>query len=127
MLKIINIEDSPIKHVKISNVLNMCGLNEINIDWATNLEDGINMIKEQGETYDLIITDMWFPIRKGENDIEAGDLLIQKSIEENWNIPILLISTVPYVYPEILGTVRYGEDYFWEEELISIVKKCFRN
>lgn len=125
-MKIINIDDSPFKHVNICNVLKNCGLGVVDIEWATNLEKGIEMICEQEESYDLIITDMWYPEKEGGENVESGAALIKKAIEEKWNIPIILVSTVPYVYSEILGTVRYGDELFWEDELMKLVKRQFK-
>ena len=60
-MRVLNFEDTPIKHRAIRNVLESCRVYDV--DCVRNLEDGIIMYMEalsSGKPYDLIITDMWF-------------------------------------------------------------------
>ena len=124
-MRVINFEDNAVKHIAICKILNSCGVTQEDIVWVRNLEAGINMVEESIETgnlFDLIITDMWYPAKEFGGDNESGDALIEKSKAEKWNIPIILLSTIKYYYPEILGALQYSELENWEHELESLIK-----
>ena len=120
---VLNIEDNAIKHRDICKVLEDCGEREVG--WVKNLEDGMNRLKQavrQTRPYDLIITDMYYPLTAGGKEMEAGELLIQRVAEMGLDIPIILCSSVNYRIPEILGTVHYAEHVDWEDDLRKLVK-----
>ncbi len=64
-LKILHLEDNAMKQTAIARVLHdVC---EAEIDWVTDVASGmkkIEEIKEQGDMYDLAITDMQYPLKK---------------------------------------------------------------
>lgn len=123
---ILNIEDDLYKHHDICMALRRGGFSDLQIDCEDNLKDGINRIKKQnesGKSYDLIITDMWYPECMGEPEKESGVKLINVVKENSWNIPVILCSSVRYKTSCILGCVHYSENEDWESEIIRLAKQ----
>ncbi len=120
-MKILNIEDTATKHAAICKVLRKAGITDM--DWAKNLEDGLEMLREYARDYDLVITDMYYPLKSGDKPEEAGELLINKMKELQLSIPIIVCSSVRYNYGDILGNVFYSETSDWEGKLLELVKK----
>lgn len=126
MLYVLNLEDNMFKHHKICDVLKSSGFGRVEIDNARNLEAGLEMIQsgfDNGRPYDLIVTDMWYPERMGSGDAASGEVFINRAKENGWDIPIILCSSVNYLYPGILGSLHYSENEDWEGELIRLVRK----
>jgi len=124
-MNILNFEDNVIKHHDIRQALENGRIGSFTMDRADNLQEGLKLLeekKEQQTPYDLVITDMWYPERRGEKDTNCGEKLIQLAQENGWNIPIILCSSISYRIPEILGTVYYSENEDWERELVCMVK-----
>ncbi len=124
-MKVLNIEDSPFKHYDVSKVVLSCTKAEI--DWSTNLRDGLEKIQyalDQWQPYDLIITDMFYPLKPGQRDEEAGKILIQNVMDQGLTTPIILCSTVKYDFPEILGCIHYSDLADWESDLKKLVEKA---
>lgn len=122
---ILNLEDNVFKHHDIRKAIERAPFQNLVIDCAGNLKDGIEMIKKQNELekpYDLIITDMWYPEKAGEKDTESGEKLIQTVKEQGWNIPIILCSSVYCRFPGILGSIHYSENEDWENEMINLIR-----
>ena len=78
-MKVLNFEDSVYKANAIRKVLNQCGVAKIEL--VSNVEDGLQMLKnaeDTGDPFDLIITDMHYPMKQGAvSDTEAGEKLVQ--------------------------------------------------
>lgn len=72
-MKVLNFEDSVYKANAIRKVLNQCGVAKIEL--VSNVEDGLQMLKnaeDTGDPFDLIITDMHYPMKQGAvSDTEA--------------------------------------------------------
>lgn len=122
---ILNLEDDFFKHHDICKAIENGTFNNIKIDCIGNLEEGINAIEnmlEMGKTYDLIITDMWYPKMPGGVETNAGEMLINIAKDNGWNIPIILCSSVDYRIPGILGSVHYSENSDWERELVTLIR-----
>ena len=74
-MKVLNFEDSVYKANAIRKILgNRCGV--ASVEQVSNVEDGLKMLKDAenaGEPFNLIITDMHFPMRSGAiSDTEAA-------------------------------------------------------
>lgn len=115
-MNILNLEDDIIKHNAIKKVILSCV--NAKIDNARNLEDGLDLLKNN--EYDLIITDMWYPLRKGEKDSESGEKLVRLIKEENLNIPIIICSSIQYRF-NTYGCIKYSEHTNWEDELRNLI------
>ena len=125
-MRVINLEDDPIKHRKICNELEKNRIKDENIDWVTNLEDGIAKIQEaieSGNPYDVAITDMYYPERPGSSEMPSGEIFIAKTEELGIDIPIILISSQNLRFPGILGTVYFSENNDWEDDFRKLVGK----
>ena len=126
ILYILNLEDNVFKHHDICRVIEMGSFKNVKIDWVRNLTEGLNKIEEMNNNntpYDVIITDMWYPLNDGGNDNNSGEMLISKSEELGWNIPIILCSTIRYRYSQILGEVYYSKNSNGEWELIDFLRQ----
>lgn len=122
-MRILHIEDNAIKHSSIVRVIKEC--TQCEIDWERYLIDGKKKIAasiESGNPYDLIISDMWYPQMSGEKEVESGKFLIEYIREKQYNIPIIICSSVIYKIPGIYGTVYYSEKEDWELQLSCLIK-----
>lgn len=107
--RVINIEDTIMKHAAIARSLKKAGIAEI--DLATNAENGLRMIDvaiKEGKEYDLLITDMHFGVN-GQDRQDAGLYVIEELKKANIDIPIVVCSSVRYRIPEILDCIYYNE------------------
>ncbi len=110
-MRVLNFEDSIMKHMEIRRALEKCGAKTV--DYINNQQEGLQKLKETLGTecqYDLIVTDMHYPIEKGMiADTEAGFKLLEKLKEEQIEIPVIICSSLRFQVPEILGTVWYNK------------------
>lgn len=116
-MNILNIEDTAIKHNDICKVLRE--KETINIDWVKNLEDALEKIEKN--SYDLIITDMYYPLVRGGAEEEAGMKLIEELQQLHIRTPIIVCSSVKLKISEVLGTICYSKESNWEDELREMV------
>lgn len=78
-MRVINFEDKVLKHSDISRKMKQFGVTEV--AWAKNVEEGLEMIKNADTPYNLVISDMRFPMKPGEGeDLEAGLKLVMYSV-----------------------------------------------
>lgn len=123
---ILNLEDNVFKYYNICRAIERGSFADLKIDHIEDLEGGISKIEESidnGKSYDVIITDMWYPKKTGGGDANSGEELIKIIKEKGWNIPIILCSSVNYCYPGIAGSVHYSENKDWESELVRLIKE----
>ena len=118
-MKVLNFEDSVYKANAIQKILgNRCGV--ASVEQVSNVEDGLKMLKDAenaGEPFNLIITDMHFPMRSGAiSDTEAGEKLVQILQEQGNQTKII-------VCPGVYGCIWYSEISDWEEELCDLVRE----
>ena len=95
-MKVLNFEDSVYKANAIRKILdNRCGVESV--EQVSNVEDGLKMLKDAenaGEPFNLIITDMHFPMRSGAiSDTEAGEKLVQILQEQGNQTNIIVCSS----------------------------------
>ena len=123
-MKVLNFEDSVYKANAIRKILgNRCGV--ASVEQVSNVEDGLKMLKDAenaGEPFDLIITDMHFPMRSGAiSDTEAGEKLVQ--ILQERGIDVLYTRTTDIYespYQKAMEANEAGVDFF-----ISIHRNSF--
>ena len=107
--KVLNIEDLPSKHVAVRRALERCGVPYI--DHAETAVDGLDMIEAaiaEGRPYDLVVTDMYFPMTKGGMEVQAGMYVIEELDARGINVPIVVCSSARMVIPEIVGCIHYN-------------------
>lgn len=123
--RILNIEDDVLKHCEINRALEWNGFPKA--EFATTAEKGIEMIETaiaEGVPYELLITDMHFPVN-GENNHKAGIYVIDELKRKNIFIPTIVCSSVRYNIPEIVGCIFYnrGRDLDWDfREILNNLK-----
>lgn len=123
-LRIIQLEDSVMKHSAISRVIK--NVVPAEIDWVTDMYSGIKKIDEayrSGIPYDLAITDMHYPLSPGgEADWEVGDIFVDIIGTKYLNPPIVICSTHNRKNPYAYDCVWYNDNYDWERRISDIVK-----
>jgi DNA-binding response OmpR family regulator len=113
-MRILNVEDEVFKHRKIMNVIERTGRHEV--VWAKNYEQAMEELKQP---FDLIITDMNYPLEKGGDCApDAGE----KLLDEVTGTPIIVCSSVNYKYPKAYGCVWYSDIGDWETELGELIR-----
>ena len=128
-MKDLNFEDNIYKANAIRKVLfNRCGVTAVEL--VSNVEDGLQMLEEAesaGEPFDLIITDMHFPMRSGAvSDTEAGEKLVQILQEQGNRTNIIVCSSRNMKLLGVYGCIWYSKISDWEEELYDLVKTMER-
>ena len=107
--KVLNFEDLPSKHVAVRRALERCGVP--NIDHADNAVEGLDMIEAaiaEGNPYDLIVSDMYFPVSKGGMEVPSGMYVIEELQARGIEVPIIVCSSARLVIPEIVGCIHYS-------------------
>ena len=128
-MKVLNFEDSVYKANAIRKVLNQCGVAKIEL--VSNVEDGLQMLKnaeDTGDPFDLIITDMHYPMKQGAvSDTEAGEKLVQLLQEQGKQTKVIVCSSRNMKLPGVYGCIWYSEISDWEEELCDLVREMEKN
>ena len=120
--KILLVEDNIYKAVDIKRALGACGT--MNITHVGFFEDALEKLEEDA-TFDLIITDMCYPLYRGEDtDDEAGFKLIEYLKTMQYEIPVVICSTSNYENVEmIFGAVWYSELNDIKRDFKRIIEK----
>lgn len=114
--RVLNIEDDILKHCEINRALDWNGYPQAEL--ATTAEKGIKMIERaiaEGNPYELLITDMHFPVN-GEDNHKAGIYVMDELKRKSILIPTIVCSSVRYSIPEIVGCIFYNRnrDLNWD-------------
>lgn len=107
--KVLNIEDTVFKHIAIKRALNKAGVPFV--DEAATGDKGLAMIEKsiaEGNPYDLVITDMHFPIY-GEDDVQAGMKVIHELKRRGIEIPVVVCSSLRYNIPEVVECIFFNQ------------------
>ncbi len=107
--KVLNIEDLPSKHVAVRRALERCGIPYI--DHVDNAVDGLDMVEAaiaEGKPYDLVVSDMYFPMSKGGMEVQAGMYVIEELQARGIDVPVIVCSSARMVIPEIVGCIHYS-------------------
>ncbi len=107
--KVLNIEDLATKHVAIRRALEKCGVPFV--DHADNAVDGLDMVEAaiaEGKPYDLVVSDMYFPMSKGGMEVQAGMYVIEELQARGIHVPVIVCSSARMVIPEIVGCIHYS-------------------
>ena len=107
--KVLNIEDFPSKHVDVRRALERCGVPYI--DHAETAVDGLDMIEAaiaEGKPYDLIVSDMYFPMTRGGMEVQAGMYVIEELKARGIDVPVFVCSSARMVITEIVGCIHYS-------------------
>lgn len=104
-------DDEILKAVDIRKALEFNRVFDVKIVGSQDrLWEEIYRSQEDGEPVDLIVTDMQYPLIRGETpDRESGFKLIARLKEEGIEIPVIICSRINYTeIPEALGCVWYN-------------------
>ena len=107
--KVLNFEDLPSKHVAVRRALERCGVSHV--DHVENAVDGLDMIEAaiaDGKPYDLIVSDMYFPMSKGGMEVPSGMYVIEELRNRGIHVPVIVCSSARMVIPEIVGCIHYS-------------------
>ena len=124
--KVLNIEDLATKHVAIRRALEKCGVPFV--DHADNAVDGLDMVEAaiaEGKPYDLVVSDMYFPMSKGGMEVQAGKYVIEELQARGIQVPVIVCSSARMVIPEIVGCIHYSSRNDLDadmREMIDIVR-----
>lgn len=119
-MRVLNIEDNPIKQAGIKRALQWNGISEI--EDTDNMEDGIRMIQESA--YDLLVLDMQFPLRAASGvDVEAGLKTMKRLQELKINVPIIICSADRLNIPDVAGCIYYSQNTDLEMEFRKLMEK----
>lgn len=125
--KVLNIEDTVLKHIAIARALDKCGVSVV--EHAKTGDEGIQMVErsiQENEPYDLIITDMNFPFQ-GQDDPQAGKKVIMALRERGIDIPAVVCSTHSYREPLAVDNIFYNprsRDLDWDiREMLEGLKR----
>lgn len=126
-LKALVIDDSVFKASDIGRALEAAGVGKI--EKATHQAKAWDLIYASlanNEPYDLIVTDMHYPLEGGwgvESDPEAGFKLIEQMKKEGINIPTIICSSHNFQTEDIFGSVWYAEQTDLRYEFHELVQK----
>lgn len=123
-MKILIVEDTILKYSDIKRTLD--DLYHPKIDHAQALEPAKEMYLDalESEPYDLVITDVHFPIKEyGAEDPDAGFQMIDFIKEKRPEQPIIVCSSVRYSVQDVLGVVLYSDKTDLRFEFKKLVDK----
>ena len=124
--KVLLLEDNIFKAADITRALEQYGIKELHK--VRNQEAGkeklLEAIKEQ-KPYDLIITDMNYPLEAGEEtDPEAGFKLLLWLKKRGILTPVIICSSYQYREPSVLGCIRYHRNGDLYTEFKKVLDSC---
>lgn len=117
---ILLIEDNIYKAIDIERTLEDCGVTNI-----TRVGFHEEALEKLEVSFDLIITDMQYPLQRGGDcDLEAGFKLIEYLKEKELTIPVVICSTSNYEsVPDVFASVWYSELNDIKREFRKIIEK----
>lgn len=122
--KVLNFEDLPTKHVAVRRALERCGVPYI--DHVENAVDGLDMVEAaiaEGKPYDLIVSDMYFPMTKGGMEVQAGMYVIDELKARGIDVPVIVCSSARMVIPEIVGCIHYSSRNDLDADMRELIEQ----
>lgn len=128
-MRILHFEDDVYKHADVVKAVNAAGPQEV--VWVTNMEDGFVKLQEArqaGNPFQVIITDMHFPLSEGGQDsIRAGEAVMDGLERRGLDIPVIVCSSLNIRSARAYGTVWYSSISDWDMELAELIRKLQKN
>lgn len=109
-LRVLIIDDNVFKTFDIKKALEFCGVREISsvYDQESAWEE-LGRSEVAGRGFDLIVTDMHYPINRGEEaDWRAGKILLEELENRGIRIPVIVCSSINHTIPHAFGCVWYS-------------------
>lgn len=122
-MKIVYIEDKVDKYMAVKRALDSLGITDV--CRAKDSETGIEKIEQaiaEGQPYDLLISDMHFPI-DGEFDRNAGEKTMQRLRDRGINIPVIFCSSQNWKIPGAVDTIFYNEMRDLQQDIKAALEK----
>ena len=66
---------------------------------------------------------MYYPREAGGREEASGEWIIQKVIDQELKVPVILCSSVNLRFSEIFGCVYYNRIRNWEDDLKLLINK----
>lgn len=118
-MRVLNVEDDPFKHYEIKEALRRLGITDVTLsEYEFDAIVCVTESIETGNPYDLIISDMQFPLlNNGPKDNNAGMKFIADLKENNIDIPVIVCSSDRLRLTDVFACVHYQKDKtdLWEE------------
>ncbi len=128
-MKILYFEDDVFKHADVVKAVNAAGPQEV--VWVKNMEDGFGKLQEaqqEGKPFQLIITDMCFPLFEGgPESIRAGQEVMDGLEKRGLDIPVIICSSLNIRSARAYGSVWHSDISDWDLELAEMIRKLQRN
>ena len=125
MKKVLIAEDNVLKYIAVKRALEFNGIQDIL--YVKNQEEvweEIEKAEQSGEKIDLIVSDVHYPLYKGEEaNPEAGFILLNEIEKRGIKIPVILCSSQNYREPKALGCVWYNESRSLEWDFKEVLQK----
>lgn len=123
-LRILVVDDNVYKLMSIKRALEYNGVTMITT--VNNQEDVFSELAIPGAHYDVIVTDMQYPLTSGSSvNCDAGYILIDRLKEQKIDIPVIICSSDNVSPGDAIGTVWYNGlrelEYDMYEQLLYVV------
>ena len=125
MKRALIVDDEVIKYMEIKKALEFSGIREIQIvgDQEAVWEE-IEKAENRGEKFDLIVTDMHYPLREREKpNPDAGFILLDEMEKRGYQIPVIICSSLNFREPRALGCVWYRENGNLEFDFKDVLQR----
>ena len=125
MKRVLVVDDEVIKYMAIKKALEFNGIREIQI--VGNQEavwEEIEKAEQRDEKFDLIVTDMHYPLREREEpNPDAGFILLDEMEKRGYQIPVIICSSLNFREPRALGCVWYRENESLEFAFMDVLQR----
>ena len=126
--RILYVEDSNEKYMAVSMSMKSMGFKAP--VRKTNLSEAIDEIvgaKESGEAFDVVITDMNYPLAPGEPENEgSGEILIDRLQEKGIDVPVIVISSFNYNVEKAFRSIWFVKSRNWEDDLERAIQEAIQ-
>lgn len=127
-MRILHFEDDVFKKADIEKAIAAAGQHEV--VWVRNVEDGLQRVREANGAhtpFDLIITDMHFPLSAGGEDcVRAGEVVMEELEKRGVDIPVIVCSSMNIRPARAYGSVWYSSISDWDMELQDMLQSLQR-
>ena len=125
MKRVLVVDDEVIKYMAIKKALEFNGIREIQI--VGNQEavwEEIEKAEQRDEKFDLIVTDMHYPLREREEpNPDAGFILLDEMEKRGYQIPVIICTSLNFREPRALGCVWYRENESLEFAFMDVLQR----
>ncbi|MCR4798115.1 MAG: response regulator [Lachnospiraceae bacterium] len=127
MFRILYVEDDTDKYMEVARALKSAGFSVQKR--AITMEEALDEVRQsekEGAPYDVVLSDMSYPLRSGEPITEdAGKMLLDALSAEGYDLPLIICSSVRCRTNGAYGDIWFSKLSSWERELPSMLKTIF--